>query len=88
MLYTLTRPAFQGDRILLYPSPDAAQAGAGGRQPVIGVALRSDARGRRVVPTWSDPGVLDPTWSAPAEFHPDGSITAKGPIPGQLFLAS
>ncbi|HEX8199801.1 MAG TPA: hypothetical protein VF590_04885 [Isosphaeraceae bacterium] len=88
MLYTLTRPALQGDRILLYPSPDAAQARAGGRHPVIGVALRSDARGRRVVPAWSDPGGLDPMWSAPAEFHPDGSITAKGPIPGQLFLAS
>jgi hypothetical protein len=88
MLYTLTRPALQGDRIQLYPSPDAAQARAGGGQPVIEVAVRFDARGRRVVPSWTDPHVFDPMWTAPAEFHPDGSITAKGPIPGQLFLAS
>jgi hypothetical protein len=87
MLYSLTRPAYQGDRILLDPSPDAARADAGEGRPILEVAVRCDVRGRRVVPAWTDPQAFDPAWTAPAELHPDGSVTAKGPIPGRLFVA-
>ncbi len=88
MLYTFTSPADEYDRIHLFPSREAALAMAAGRcGSVRGVAVGFDPRMRRVVPLWTDPNEFDPTWTTPAQPHPDGSITAKGPIPQQLFLA-
>lgn len=86
MLYTPTRPADQGDRVRLYPSPDAARAEAGADRPIFEVAVRLEGRQRRLVPLWSLPQVLDPTWTTPAQIHADGSITARAPIPQPLFV--
>ena len=85
MLYTRTVPALQRDRIQLFPSAEAARAGAGHDQPVLKVAIRHDAPGRRVISVMFDSSAFDPDWTAPAEYHADGSITAKGPIPSELF---
>lgn len=87
MLYTLTSPADEYDRILLFPSPEAALALGTGQRSVRVVAVNFDSRNRRVVPLWTDPEQFDPAWTTPAQPHPDGSVTAKGPIPQQLFVA-
>jgi hypothetical protein len=86
MMYTPTRPAEQGDRILLFPDPLAAKAALGEGRALFGVAVQFDRRGRRVAPLGPDPRGIDPTWSAPAEAHADGSATARGPIPSPLFI--
>jgi hypothetical protein len=39
------------------------------------------------VPRWIDPLAFDPAWTTPAELHGDGSVTAKGMIPKELFVA-
>ena len=87
MLYTITNPAEAYDRIRLFPSREAARAVAIDGRHVQIVAVDYDHRMRRVVPLEVDPMVLDPCWSAPAQFHPDGSVTAKGPLPPHLFVA-
>ena len=85
MLYTLAPAAHREDRILLFPSMDAARITADRDREVLGVALSFDARGRRVTPLWIDAQAFDPAWWAPAELHADGSITARGPIPAPLI---
>jgi hypothetical protein len=87
MLYTTTNPAEAYDRIRLFPSLEAARAVAFDGRHVQIVAVDYDHRMRRVVPLAADPALLDPAWSAPAQFHPDGSVTAKGPLPSHLFVA-
>jgi hypothetical protein len=86
MLYTFTTPGESYDRIRLFPDPDAARALATEARRLQIVAVGYDARMRRVIPLWTDPTLFDPTWTAPAQSHPDGSVTAKGPIPSELFL--
>ena len=83
MLYTRTHPGQQRDRIELFPSRDAAHVEG---HPVIGVAVQFDARSRCLVPLRALPLEFDPTWTTPAESHPDGSVTARGPIPELLFI--
>ena len=85
MLYTRTPAGQQRDRIELFPHPAAAALALDGH-PVIGVAVQYDARSRRLVPLRAMPREFDPTWTTPAESHPDGSVTARGPIPELLFL--
>lgn len=85
MLYTSTRSIYQGDRIQLFPTPDAVRAAAGDGRPVFGVAVGFDFLGRCVFPLWTSPQVVDPAWTAPAEAYPDGSVLVQGPIPRVLF---
>ncbi|HEV3162695.1 MAG TPA: hypothetical protein VGZ22_01545 [Isosphaeraceae bacterium] len=85
MMYTNTRPTYQGDRIDLFPDAKAAQAAGGNGMSPYRVAVRFDARERRVIPLWTHPSVIDPSWTALAEAHADGSVTARGPIPSLLF---
>lgn len=86
MLYTVTSPAEASDRILLYPSREAAKrAISGSIRQVILVAVNYDEMMRRVIPVFTDAQSFDPDWSTPAQPHPDGSVTAKGPIPESLF---
>ena len=85
MLYTLASLLHQADRIRLYPSAEVICSRGGGRS-IVGVSVRFVARDRRVVPLWTDPAQFDPAWTTPAELHADGSVTAKGPIPGPLFV--
>ncbi len=86
MLYTVTSPTEPYDRIRLFPSLEAARAMAFDGRHVQIVAVDYDHRMRRVVPLEIDPMLLDPAWSAPAQYHPDGSVTAKGPLPEHLFV--
>lgn len=86
MLYTVTGPADSYDRIQLFPNAEAARQAAGEQRTVRTVAVDFDSLMRRVVPLWTDPQEFNPEWWAPAQPHPDGSITAKGPIPTPLFL--
>ena len=88
MLYTITNPAEDYDRIRLFPSLEAARAVAFDGRHIQIVAVDYDHRMRRVFPLHQvDPTLLDPAWSTPAQFHPDGSVTAKGPLPTHLFVA-
>lgn len=84
MLYTVIPPA-QVDRILLYPSEQAARTSAPTGRSIYSVAVHFEARHRRITPLASRRGHVDSTWAAPAEQHADGSITAKGPIPEVFF---
>ncbi len=86
MLYTQTPAGQQRDRIELFPLTVATLMESEGRK-FIGVAVQFDARSRRLVPLRAMPQEFDPTWTTPAEPHPDGSVTARGPIPELLFLA-
>jgi hypothetical protein len=85
MLYTVTSPADAYDRIRLFPDAEAARATAGDERAVLMVAVDFDALMRRVIPLWTDPHAFNPDWWAPAQPHPDGSVTARGPIPTPLF---
>jgi len=87
MLYTSAVAAHRDDRIHLFDSREAASVGARDGRPVLQIALRFDPQGRRVTPLWVDSSAFDPAWWAPAELHADGSITARGPIPGPLILS-
>lgn len=87
MLYTLITPGEPHDRIRLFPDPDAARAEAPEPKRIRIVAVGYDERMKRVVPLWTDDRLSNPFWFAPAQPHPDGSVTAKGPIPSELFLA-
>src|SRR4051812_28753744 len=86
MFYTFVHPQQQGDRVVLFPTPEAARAVTRGNPPIFGVTLRFERKNRRVVPSRITAGLLDPCWTASAEDHADGSITARGPIPEALFL--
>ena len=87
MLYTLTDPKRQPDRVELYPNVDAAIAHAGDGGVVYRVAVDFDATCRLLLPRWLVPEAFDPAWTTPAELHGDGSVTAKGLIPTELFVA-
>jgi len=84
MLYAVNPPA-RADRILLYPSAQAAQVSASHGRPIFAVAVRFEARHRCITPLSPAADGVDPKWFAPAEQHADGSITAKGPIPEVFF---
>ena len=86
LLYTTTSPDCQGDRIRLYPSPEAARSGVNDSRLVHGVAVVLDRGDHRIIPTWTDPQIFDSAWMTPAELLADGSIIAKGPIPAPLFV--
>jgi hypothetical protein len=87
MLYTGTPPAGGAAHIDLFPDPAAARA-AGGHpdRPLYGVAARFDARGRCLISLRSDRDEIDPSWTTSAWEHGDGVITARGPIPGPLYV--
>ncbi len=83
MLYTITPPTRQGERIRLYPTLGAAQAHAPDGQAVHAVAVTLDGRGRSLISAWRQ---VEPAWTTPVEVHDDGSATAHGPIPDRLFV--
>ena len=83
----MTRPTIGYDRIRLFPSLEAVQALLPAGDSAQVVAVDYDPRMKRVIPLWTDPTRFDPGWTTPAQPHPDGSITAKGPIPEDLFIA-
>lgn len=85
MLYAVVRSPDRADRILLFPTRDAARSAIGRDAPIRPVAVAHDAANRRVIPLVVDPSRIDPAWTAPAEAHPDGSVTARGPLPPGLF---
>jgi hypothetical protein len=87
MLYTLITPGEPHDRIRLFPSRASALGVSPTGRRVRVVAVNFDERMKRVVPLTDDQRLANPFWFAPAESHPDGSITAKGPFPSELFLA-
>jgi hypothetical protein len=84
MFYAVIPPA-RADRILLYPSEQAARDSASAGRPIFSVAVRFESRHRCITPLPPRPEGIDPTWFAPAEQHADGTITAKGPIPEAFF---
>ena len=86
MLYAVIPPARE-DRILLFPSAQAARLSASNGRPIFSVAVRFEARHRCITPLSPRPNGVDPTWFAPAEQHADGTVTAKGPIPEVFFAA-
>lgn len=86
MLYTLTTPGEPHDRIRLFPSPRSCLGEVSDGRRVRCVAVNFDERMKRVVPQGDDHRLANPFWYAPAQSHPDGSITAKGPFPTELFL--
>ncbi len=86
MFYTATPPASQGDRVRLFPTPGAARSQVTGDRAIHAVAVALDAGGRALVPDWKRVPGIDATWRTPAELHQDGSVTARGPIPAQLFV--
>src|SRR4051794_27264883 len=83
MLYTPTR---QGDRIRLYPTPEAAQAHAGDGQAIHAVAVNLDGIAHYLTPVSKQVPGLDAGWRSTVELHEDGSFTARESIPKQLFV--
>ena len=86
VLYTIRRPVVWGHYVHLFPSATAARTAAEAGDAVLAVAVRFDAPARRITPLWTDADRFDPAWSAPAELYPDGSVVARGPVPGPLFV--
>jgi hypothetical protein len=86
MFYALTPPYCESDRVRLYPTREAAIAQAGDDSPVYAIAVEFDKAGRLVVPCWVIPQAVETDWTTPAELHGDGSLTAKGTIPKELFV--
>jgi hypothetical protein len=87
MFYVLTPPDCDAAMVYLYPTRGAAIAKVGDNRPVYAVAVEFDkSRRRLVVPLWVIPQTIDEDWTTPAELHGDGSITAKGTIPRELFV--
>jgi hypothetical protein len=86
MLYTIIHPSDVADRVHLFPDIDSALARSGDGL-VYTVAVLFDQRCRLLGPTRPDVLPLGPTWTTPAELHGDGSVTAKGPIPGELYTS-
>jgi hypothetical protein len=83
MYYTPTR---QGDRIRLYPTPQAAQDQAADGQAIHAVAVHLDGHARCLTPMDKSASGSDAGWRAPVELHDDGSVTADGPIPAKFFV--
>jgi hypothetical protein len=88
MFYCTCDPENQGDRVRLYRDVESAIAADRECRPVYEVALNLDAGGRLVVSSELDAPEFDPDWTTRAQLHGDGSITAKGTIPRELFVGS
>jgi hypothetical protein len=86
MFYALMPPEHETDRIRLFPTIDAAVSQDRDGRPIYEVAVDFDPDDRLVVPITVDAQVVDPEWTTRAEVHGDGSITAKGKIPGELYV--
>jgi hypothetical protein len=83
MFYTPTR---RGERIRLYPTPQAAQAHAAEGQAIHAVAVHLDGYARCLTPLDKRVTELDAGWRGPVELHEDGSLTTLGPLPEPLFV--
>jgi len=57
-------------------------------RPVFEVALNLEAGDRLVASSEINAPDFDPNWTTRAQLHGDGSITAKGTIPRELFVGS
>jgi hypothetical protein len=88
MFYCICDPDRQGDRIRLYRDVQAAIAADRECRPVYEVALDLEAGDRLVVSSELAALDFDPDWTTRAQLHGDGSITAKGSIPRELFVGS
>ncbi len=88
MYYCTCDPDHQSDRVRLYPDVKAASAADHECRPIYEVALDLEAGDRLVVSTELAAPDLDPEWTTRAQLHGDGSITAKGAIPRELFVGS
>jgi hypothetical protein len=88
MFYCTCDPDRQGDRVHLYRDVKAAIAADQEWRPVYEVALALEADDRLVVAGDIDAPDCDPFWTTRAQLHGDGSITAKGTIPRELFVGS
>lgn len=86
MFYALTPFESQTDRVHLFPSLEDAMAHALDGQPIFEVAVNFDASGRFLVPDGVAPEDVEPEWSTRAELHGNGSLTAQGTIPRELFV--
>ncbi|MGO9465904.1 MAG: hypothetical protein ACLQIB_32875 [Isosphaeraceae bacterium] len=86
MYYCTFHPNDQYDRVRLYPDVGAAIAAAGGHRPVYEVAVSMEGDSRLVVASEVDPPESDLEWTTRAQLHADGSVTAKGTIPRELFV--
>jgi hypothetical protein len=84
MMYTPTPPDSRTDRTRLFFRADAIPSEQIPDHPVFEVAVRYDARTRRVEPLTSDHVELV-AWTTPGEAHADGSVTARGTIPAMLY---
>lgn len=88
MFYCTCHPDHQGDRIRLYRDVKAAIAADADCRPVYEVALTLEAGDRLVVSSDITAADFDPDWTTRAQLHGDGSVTAKGTIPRELFVGS
>jgi hypothetical protein len=88
MFYCTCDPDHQGDRVHLYRDVQAAVAADRECRPVYEVALVLEANDRLVVAGDIDAPDFDPYWTTRVQLHGDGSITAKGTIPRELFVGS
>ena len=88
MLYTLTPPSDPADRVLFFPSFEAALDALGGRadRRLFRVAVRVDECRRRLIPVDPNTEGVDPLWTTPAQVHGDGTVTARAPIPAALYV--
>lgn len=84
-LFTATHPDQQQDAIQLQANAEAARHEGGENQPVHRVAVCLSRDGHRLLPLGSFSPDFDATWATSAEPHADGSVTARGPLPGWLF---
>ena len=88
MFYCTCDPNHQGDRIRLYRDVESAIAADHECRPVYEVALCLEADDSLVVSSEIAALDFDPYWTTRAQLHGDGSITAKGMIPRELFVGS
>ena len=84
MLYTVVPSPRPGGEVVLYYSPDEAQAAIMDGQQVLGVSVHYDALMSRLVPIGSLYRGVDRGWTTPAERHTQGHVIARGPIPEAL----
>ncbi len=85
MMYTTSPPDSQDDRTRLFFSPATASPQVVEGQLIFEVAVRYDARNRRVEPSTNEYEVAQLAWATPGEAHADHSVTARGTIPPQLY---
>jgi hypothetical protein len=85
-LFTATHPTQQEDEILLHSNGEAVHLETGSRQSIYRVAACLARDGDRLLPHGSFSLDFDSAWTTPAKSHVDGSVTARGPLPGWLFV--